>query len=152
MPFAVEEKPCAPPSVSSPASPDARVRVFTLTVLVIVLGVVGNLCLSWGMKHVGLAVGLHPLDYIRVMFSPFVALGVALLIFWLLTRMVLLSQTDLSFVLPATAVGYVLNAFLALWLLNESLDNYQWLGTLLICVGAGLVGSDLKPITSKRIE
>ncbi len=130
--------------VGAAAPRSTRIYIFALTALVVVLNVAGNLFLSWGMKHVSLTVGVQPLDYIRVMLSPFVATGVALLIFWLLTRMVLLSRSDLSYVLPATASGYVLNAILALFILKESLDKYQWAGTLLICLGAALVGSDLK--------
>lgn len=130
--------------VGAPAARSSRTYIFALTALVVVLNVAGNLLLSWGMKHASLMVGVQPLDYIRVMLSPFVAAGVALLIFWLLTRMVLLSRSDLSYVMPATASGYVLNAILALFFLNESLDKYQWAGTLFICLGAALVGSDLK--------
>ena len=51
-----------------------------------------------------------PLDYITVLFRPYVALGVALLIVWMLSRMALLSWADLSYVVPVTAIGYVLVA------------------------------------------
>ena len=51
-----------------------------------------------------------PLDYITVLFRPWVALGVLLLILWLLSRMALLSWADLSYVLPVTSIGYVLVA------------------------------------------
>ena len=39
------------------------------------------------------------------------ALGVALLIVWTLTHMALLSWADLSYVMPVTAIGYVVTAF-----------------------------------------
>ena len=48
-----------------------------------------------------------PLAYIAALFRPWVALGVLLLILWLLSRMTLLSWADLSYVLPVTSVGYV---------------------------------------------
>ena len=50
---------------------------------------------------------LHPAD-----FQPWVLLGTTLLIFWLLSRMTLLGWADLSYVLPVTSIGYVLNAIL----------------------------------------
>ncbi len=50
--------------------------------------------------------------YIRAMVDPFVAVGVISLIVALLARMVLLSLADLSFVLPVTAIGYIIAAFL----------------------------------------
>ena len=48
--------------------------------------------------------------YIQALFDPWVAVGVALLILWLLSRMTLLSWADLSYVLPVTSIGYVLTA------------------------------------------
>jgi hypothetical protein len=60
-----------------------------------------------------------PLEYITVLFHPWVALGVLLMIVWMLSRMALLSWADLSYVLPVTAVGYVLVAIVGKVLLNE---------------------------------
>lgn len=75
------------------------------------------------------------------MLDPFVALGVLALIGALLTRMVLLSLADLSFVLPVTAVGYVIAAFLGKVVLHEVVTGRRWLGTVFIFLGAILVGS-----------
>lgn len=129
-------------------APSGRWRVIGLTALVIVLGVVGNLSLAYGMKHTELTMGLQPLAYIEALASPFVGLGVILLILWLLTRMALLSRSDLSFVLPATAIGYVLNAVFAVIVLKEIITPRQWLGTVLIFAGAALVGSDPKGLST----
>ena len=73
------------------------------------------------------------------MLDPFVALGIVLLIVALLARMVLLSVADLSFVLPVTAVGYVLAALLGKAVLHEIVTRQRWLGILLIFGGAALV-------------
>lgn len=75
------------------------------------------------------------------MLNPYVALGIVLLILWLLTRMALLSWADLSFVLPLTGVGYVLAAVFGKLFLNESITSFHWLGTLLIFAGTAMVGS-----------
>jgi len=40
------------------------------------------------------------LGYVAAMLNPYVALGMTLLIVWLLTRMALTEWADLSFVLP----------------------------------------------------
>lgn len=116
-------------------------KTFTLALLVVCLNAVGNLSLAWGMRHTGTSVGLNPLDYLRAMLNPFVALGIVLLIFWLLTRMALLSWADLSFVVPMTSVGYVLSAILGVLFLAEFVSPTHWLGTLLIFAGTLLVGS-----------
>ena len=61
--------------------------------------------LGWGMKHAPADAG--PL---LSLLEPFVLLGIGLLIAWTLMRIKLLGLADLSYVLPITAVGYVLNA------------------------------------------
>lgn len=107
----------------------------------VLFNAIGNLALAWGMKHDTKAVSFNPLGYLRAMLHPFVALGIALLILWLLTRMALLSWADLSFVLPLTGVGYVLAAVLGRMFLNESVTPAHWVGILLIFAGTAMVGS-----------
>jgi len=93
------------------------------------------------MRHLSAAVSIDPLGYIRAMLNPFVALGIALLILWLLTRMALLSWADLTFAMPLTGVGYVLTVALGKIFLKETITSVHWAGTLLIVVGTSLVGS-----------
>jgi drug/metabolite transporter (DMT)-like permease len=83
---------------------------------------------------------LSPLSYIQAILSPWVALGVTLLIVWLLSRMALLSWADLSYVLPVTALGYVASAPLGHYFLNEQITPARWLGIVLIFAGTILVG------------
>ena len=52
----------------------------------------------------------------------------------------ILSYADLTFVLPFTAMTYVLNAMLAPVMLNETVSPTRWLGVLLIAAGVALVG------------
>ena len=118
----------------------ASLRTYSVLLLFMILKAVGNLSLAWGMKHLPSA-GANPLSYISAMLDPFVALGVLALIVALLTRMVLLSLADLSFVLPVTAVGYVIAAFLGKVVLHEVVTGRRWLGTVFIFLGAILVGS-----------
>ncbi len=92
------------------------------------------------MKHRE-AVSVNPLDYVRALFDPMVAIGVGLLVLWLLTRMALMSWADLSFVVPMTALGYVLSAIFGHFFLNEQVSWKQWLGTLLIFAGTALVST-----------
>ena len=84
---------------------------------------------------------MNPAVYLRAMVDPFVALGIAMLILALLTRMALLSLADLSFVLPVTAIGYVLATLFGQVFLHEAVTIRQWMGTVLIFLGTGLVGT-----------
>ena len=62
---------------------------------------------------------------IAALFHPWVALGVALLIVWTLTHMALLSWADLSYVMPVTAISYVVTAFAARVFLGEALSPHD---------------------------
>ncbi len=72
--------------------------------------------------------------------NPFILLGIALLIFWTLTRITLLSLADLSYVLPITSIGYVLSALAGWFFLHEAITRPRALGIALITAGAMLVG------------
>jgi uncharacterized membrane protein len=133
-----------PTLTAPPAESYARgveLRTIVLTVAVTLLNSFGNLSLTWGMKHFSKAVGLSPLPYLEAFLNPFVALGVVLLILWLLTRMALMSWADLSFVVPLSSFGYVLAAVLGKVFLHETVSRERWWGTALIFAGSVLVGS-----------
>lgn len=122
-------------------SPPPKARTYGVLTVFIALKAAGNLWLAWGMKHFPQTVSWSPLPYLRAMLDPFVAAGIAALVLALLTRMALFSLADLSFVLPVTAVGYLLAAILGKTFLHENVSTERWLGTLLIVAGAALVGS-----------
>lgn len=105
-------------------------------ILVILTQPIGNLALTVGMKHRTLT---SPLDYVLAIFSPYVALGIVFLVVWLLSRMALLSWADMSYVLPITAIGYIANALLGRFVLQEQVSTTRWMGTVLIAVGTLLV-------------
>ena len=132
-------------------SPSRRLRLKTrlLTVIVILSNVLGNFFLSLGLKHGGLS--LSPLGYVEALFRPWVAVGVSLLILWLLSRMTLLSWADLSWVLPVTAVGYVLNAVMGKVFLLEQISWQRWAGTLLIFAGVALVSATPLRTTAEKL-
>ena len=111
-----------------------KTRIFLL--LVIVTQPIGNLALTMGMRHRSLA---SPADYLLAIFSPYVALGIVFLIVWLLSRMALFSWADMSYVLPLTAVGYIANALLGRFVLQEQISATRWSGTFLIVAGTLLV-------------
>jgi drug/metabolite transporter (DMT)-like permease len=111
-----------------------------VTALVVLSSVAGNAFLSWGMKHVPASAALPLPEFFLPFLSPFVWLGIALLIVWMLSRMMLLTWADLSFVVPVTSLGYVLNVAAGAVLLGESVDAKRWIGALLIVTGSVLTG------------
>ncbi len=112
-----------------------KTRLFAA--IVTVTNVLGNYALAHGMRGRETHTAL---DYILIIFTPWVATGIVLLIVWLLSRMALFSWADLSYVLPVTSLGFVLSALMAHFFLDEKISGTRWVGTLLIVAGTILVG------------
>jgi len=120
-----------------------RLKTWACAPLVILSGVFGNYFMKRGMPP-ALA---FPFGYVTVLFRPYVALGVLLLILWLLSRMALLSWADLSYVVPVTSVGYALTALAGQLFLHENVDWKRWTGIAMIVAGVTLVGGFSAPRT-----
>lgn len=120
-----------------------RIKTWICAAVVVLSNVFGNFFLKLGMP----ADLPTPLSYITALFEPWAALGVVLLILWLMSRMALLSWADLSYVLPVTSVGYVLVAISGRFLLNEQITFRRWAGILLIMFGVALVSLGTSPRT-----
>jgi uncharacterized membrane protein len=117
-----------------------RLKTRIFTAIVVISNVLGNASLSWGMRRMSRLLTVSPATYIEALFNPWVALGVTLLIIWLLSHMALLSWADLSYVLPVTSVGYVLVALVGRLFLQETISPARWAGIVLIMLGVALVG------------
>ena len=133
---------------------DSRLRWKTRAFvgIVILSNAFGNLFLTWGLRHGAGVLTASPLSFIRAIFNPWVTLGICLLITWLLSKMLLLSWADLSYVLPVTAFGYVLNAALGRLVLNEQITPSRWTGVLLIVAGTVLVGVGNPSHAPKQVQ
>lgn len=116
-------------------------KTYAILLFFLALKAVGNSAMAWGMKQVPERMSMNPALYVHAMLNPFVAIGVAALILALLTRMALFSLADLSFILPVTAIGYVIAVVVGKVFLHETVSQQRWLGAMLIFGGALLVGS-----------
>jgi drug/metabolite transporter (DMT)-like permease len=122
---------------------------YFLLFVVTLLKPFSNLFFAGGLKSFGRVLSANPIPYVIAMRHPLVASAIALQILWLLCRMILLSRADLSFVLPATASGYVLSALLGWTFLAERITLVHWAGIFLIFAGSSFVGMT-RPNTTKR--
>jgi uncharacterized membrane protein len=100
---------------------------------------IGDSLLSRGMKQVGNVSLNHLSDVILAVVNPSVALGILLLLGFFASYMTALSWADLTYVLPATSLGYVLLTFIAKFYLHEAVRTTRWIGILLISAGVGFV-------------
>src|SRR5438270_4763253 len=99
----------------------------------------GDALLSRGMGQIG-TVDMHHLGLLwHALFNPFIDLGILLLIGFFASYMTALSWADLTFVMPATAFGYVVVALLGRYWLHEHLSVYRWAGIFLIVCAVGFV-------------
>lgn len=104
----------------------------------VVLGVVGQISLKRGMLLFGSA-GLD-LSLLRVIFTPYIFLGLVLYAIAMLIWLVILSRVELSYAYPMLSLSYVF-IVLASWLIfNEHLSLLRLLGVLFISLGVMMVG------------
>src|SRR5437588_1158283 len=99
----------------------------------------GDSLLSYGMKQIGNISLHHPAELLLAITNPWIGLGIVLLIVFFASYMTALSWADLTYVLPATSIGYVLLAFIAKFVLHEHVTATRWIGIVLIAAGVGFV-------------
>ena len=110
-----------------------------ILILVTVCAPVGNACLARGMTSLPALTLAHPLALFAAVFTPWVALGIALLIGFFAAYLTALSWADLSYVMLATAWGNVLVELLSHFCLHEPVSAQRWLGVALITLGVAFV-------------
>lgn len=111
-------------------------------------GSVGDSLLSRGMKEIGTVSLTHLQSLIVALANFWVLGGIVLLIGFFATYMTALSWADLTYVLPATSIGYVIIALIAKFVLHEQVTTARWIGILLITSGVGFIagGPALTPL------
>jgi drug/metabolite transporter (DMT)-like permease len=65
--------------------------------------------------------------------------GVPLLATSFYSLLVLLSWQPISFVIPASALSYVVGTLGAKYILREDVSGARWAGVVLVCAGVALV-------------
>jgi drug/metabolite transporter (DMT)-like permease len=116
-----------------------NLRKYLVLAGVTVFAAAGDSMLSHGMKQNG-NISLHHLQgVILAVRNPWVAVGILLLLAFFASYMNSLSWADLTYVLPATSLGYVLLALVAKFALHEAVSPMRWLGIALISGGVGFV-------------
>ena len=115
-----------------------NLRKYTMLLAVVIFGASGDTLLSRGMRGIDISLAnWTPLFY--ALLNPWVIAGMVSLIIFFACYLSALSWADLTYVLPATAIGYVVLALFAKFLLHENVTPARWLGILLITAGVGFV-------------
>jgi len=115
-----------------------------LMIAIVVLGgSAGDVFITKGMKQVGEISTMHPRKLIsiaaRVLTNVNFLIGVFFMACSFFAFLAVLSWADLSFVLPATSLSFVITTLGAKFILNEQITRLRLAGTVLVCLGVALI-------------
>jgi uncharacterized membrane protein len=114
-------------------------RKYMILAAVAIFASCGDVCLARGMRDFGAVTTANWQELFAFVLNPWVLTGIGLLLLFFCSYLSALSWADLTYVLPATALSYVLTALVAKLFLNEHVTVSRWLGIALITAGVGLV-------------
>lgn len=118
-------------------------RTVLMLAVVILSGATGEIALTHGMKKVGEPASFswrELLSFLKRAFrSVWLWLGLPLMALSFYALLLLLSWEPMSFVVPASALGYVVGTLGARYILGEEVSAARWAGVLLVCAGVALV-------------
>jgi drug/metabolite transporter (DMT)-like permease len=111
--------------------------------IIILTSSLGDVLIAKGMKQVGeiSTLRLRALVLIgkRMVCNAAFLLGLLCLATGFGAFLAVLSWADLSFIVPATSLSFVVSTLGAKWLLQERINRLRWIGILCVCVGVALL-------------
>lgn len=116
-------------------------RKYLILAAVVIFGSCGDVCLGRGMRDFGPVNTTNWTHLLHALLNPWVLTGIALLLLFFCSYLTALSWADLTYVLPATGLSYVIMALLAKFFLHEHVSLARWLGIVLITIGVGFVAT-----------
>jgi drug/metabolite transporter (DMT)-like permease len=120
-------------------------RVALLLAVQILGSTGGEIALTHGMKATGEPAHLRPRELasflLRAIQNGWLWAGVPLLTLSFYSLLVLLSWQPISFVIPASALSYVVGSLGAKYILREDVSPARWAGVVLVCAGVALVAA-----------
>jgi drug/metabolite transporter (DMT)-like permease len=116
---------------------------YILFVLIIVVGTGGELCLGRAMKETGELERLRPSDAMKLLWRAlqlkWIWIGVFMMAIAFFSLLMLLAFEDVSFVVPVTALSYLVGAVGGIFFLGERVSRQRWIGIGLVGIGVTLV-------------
>lgn len=119
------------------------IRVVVFLCFLILGSTGGEIAITRGMKATGEPARLRPLELLqflrKALCNGWFWAGVPLMALSFYALLLLLSWEPISFVIPASALSYVVGTFGAKYILGEDISFARWSGVLLVCLGVALV-------------
>ena len=111
--------------------------------IVVLGGSAGDVFITKGMKQIGEISTMHLGKLARVALRVLTNVNFLIGIFFMACSffafLAVLSWADLSFVLPATSLSFVITTIGAKFVLNEEISRLRLAGTVLVCLGVALI-------------
>jgi drug/metabolite transporter (DMT)-like permease len=116
---------------------------FIFFFFIIVFGTVGEIFVSRAMKETGEVKNFRPVALVEVILRAlrvkWMWLGVGMMAIGFFSLLAVFSFENVSFVVPVTALSYVVGALGGRFFLGERVSLQRWIGILLVCAGVTLV-------------
>jgi drug/metabolite transporter (DMT)-like permease len=114
-----------------------------LMFFIVVFGTVGEIFVSRAMKENGEVKNFLPVALLAVILRAlrvkWMWLGVGMMAVGFFSLLAVFSFANVSFVVPVTALSYVVGALGGRFFLGERVNLQRWIGILLVCAGVTLV-------------
>lgn len=121
------------------------IRVLLLLAMLILGSTGGEIAITHGMKATGEPTRLRPKEIFsflrRALVNSWFWAGIPLMALSFYSLLVLLSWRPISFVIPASALSYVVGTLGAKYILREDVSPARWLGVVFVCAGVALVAA-----------
>ena len=118
-------------------NPD-KLKVMLIMLVSVAAVSLGEAMLSRGMRQT--MEGSFGVIMRSILTNGYVIGGMLLMMVYFGMYMYALKLADFSFVLPLTAISYLLGALLAKFFLHEHVGPAKWIGTFVITLGVIIVG------------
>jgi drug/metabolite transporter (DMT)-like permease len=119
------------------------VSEFIFFFFIVVFGTTGEIFMSRAMKETGEVKDFRPAALIEAIFRAlrvrWMWFGVGMMAIGFFSLLAVLSFENVSFVVPVTALSYVVGALGGRFFLGERVSLQRWTGILLVCAGVTLV-------------
>ena len=120
-----------------------------LIALVVLGGSAGDLFITKGMKQLGEISTLNAkqlfIIFGRALMNRYFLVGVSFMAVSYFSFLGALRLADLSLVLPATSISFVITTVGARVFLKEVISPMRWTGILLVCIGVALISIPSQP-------
>ena len=114
-----------------------------LVMVIVACNAAGDLLDAAGMKREGEGRDFRPRGIVKLIMkivrNRYVIGGIGMMAIAFIAQLSLLSITELSFALPASASSYFVETVLAKIVLGEQVNRTRWIGAGLVAIGVALL-------------